>query len=121
MLLLGGLLFIGLSAYASDTEVVAPVSQETRSPLFHNMDLPTKKSLFEKCLLAGKSLGAGAMSTIFGYCCYLNATGPSVYSESKDIGIFEKLQALCVAGAAFVGATKLGGYSVRSIKEALSE
>lgn len=118
MLLLGGL-FIGLSAYASDTEVVTPVSQETRSPLFHSMDLPTKKSLFEKCLLAGKSLGAGAMSTIFGYCC-LNAMGSQQNVGSKET-IFDRLQALCVAGAAFVGAAKLGGYSIRSIKAVLDD
>ena len=118
MLALSGLLLMGLTVYADEGTAVP---QDTRSPLFQNSDLPNKMTLFEKVLLAGKSLGAGAMSTIFGYCCYLNATGPNGYSDSKETGFFDKIQSLCVASAAFVGAAKLGGYSLKTFKTVLAE
>ncbi len=119
ILALSALLLMGLTVYA--TEKSTPVPQETRSPLFQNIDLPIKKSIFEKCLLAGKSLGAGAMSTIFGYCCYLNATQANMHSDSKESRLFDGIQAFCVATAAFVGAAKLGGYSLKNIKAVINE
>ncbi len=116
LLLLSGMmiLYVPLSAVDEGFSVV----EDHRFPLNFAQEIPLKKDLLEKCLLAGKGLGAGVASTLFGVFCYNNVALDTSYG-SKSSKLFDKVSSLCAAGAAFVCAAKLGTYTVRCAKEIL--
>lgn len=114
MLIVGGFLLLILPVYGADEEKVVP--EDHRSSLTLTADIPHKRSFLEKCILAGKSLGAVAAGTIFGTFCY----------TIQDVGnskpqLVDRLSTLCTAGVALVCAAKLGSYSIECAKELLEE
>lgn len=118
MLMLASMLLVSVPTFGSDSADPKPEADQHRSPFFLTQDIPLKKGFLEKCLLAGKSLGAATVGSVFGYCCYLNATHDTQFTP-KESKLFDRVSSLCLAGAAFVCAAKLGSYSVKSAKEIL--
>jgi len=116
--LLGGSVF-GVDSDQSIAKVSQEPSQEHRSPYFSTQDIH-KKCFTEKCVLAGKSLGSGVASLLFGLASYRNAT-MDTNLLSKESRSFERAGSLCLAGWAFVCAAKLGSYSINCAKEILYE
>lgn len=117
LLILSGMVLLCVPVRGVVEQLSAP--DDHRFPLHFAQEIPLKKDLLEKCLLAGKGLGAGMVSTLFGAFCYQNVMLDTTRSGSKDSKLFDKVSSLCAAGAAFVCAAKLGTYSLQCAKEIL--
>ena len=112
-LLLGLVLCVGSYVYAdppSDKEVL-------RSSLTEDVrNLGKGKSFFDKCMLAAEGLGAGGFAAICGGCCIMNAAEAN---SAATPTLMDKTRRLCMACMAFIIGSKVGGYSLDKLKEAL--
>lgn len=120
MLIYSGVLLLCIPLFAKVSEERAPLSDANRSLLSRLHDFPPKKSWLDKCLLLGKSFGAGLVTSLAGLYSYNNLFHDRTH-VAKEARTFEQFSSICTAGAALACATKLASYSLKCAQEALDE
>ncbi len=120
-LLFGAALLLGSTACAETQDTTTPQEETHRSIVLLVPDSDTKMTFSEKCVLGGKGLGAGTLSTMLTACCtycILGAKNTDCLFNAKA-SYLEKGKLACLVMVTALLAVKTAGYSLDSFKAAL--